>query len=101
MTNKPLRVFNFIEVFNPKSDYYLSLGINYPNAADSVLGFKENLGNDIYIHGNCVSVGCIPITDEKIKELYTIADGARKSGQNTIRVDIFPFKFSFDDTIFL
>ena len=87
----------FIQVFNPKSDYYLSLGINYPNAADSILGFKENLGNDIYIHGNCVSVGCIAITDDKIKELYTFADIARASGQSKIRVEIYPFKFSEND----
>jgi murein L,D-transpeptidase YafK len=88
----------FIQAFNPKSDYYLSMGINYPNAADSILGFKENLGNDIYIHGDCVSVGCIAITDDKIKELYTFADIARASGQTKIRVEIYPFKFSENDS---
>lgn len=49
-------------------------------------------GGLIYIHGNCVTVGCIPITDDKIKELYILAVEARSNGQTEIPVHIFPSK---------
>lgn len=81
-----------INHFNPYSNFYLSLGVNYPNASDRILGDKERPGGAIYIHGNCVSIGCIPITDEKIKELYILAVESRNAGQAEIPVHIFPGK---------
>jgi len=42
--------------------------VSYPNAADRVLGFRQNPGGDIFLHGNCVTIGCIPITDEGIRK---------------------------------
>lgn len=70
-----------INHFNPQSNFYLSLGINYPNASDKILSDKHQPGGSIYIHGNCVTIGCIPITDDKIKELYILAVEARNNGQ--------------------
>lgn len=84
--------FYHIAAFNPKSNFHLSLGINYPNSVDLLRSANEKPGNHIYIHGNCVTVGCIPLTDEKIKEVYILAVEARNSGQNEIPVHIFPFK---------
>src|SRR6476661_5799507 len=52
--------FYYINEFNPRSSYHLSLGINYPNASDKVLSDSLKPGGEIYIHGNCVTVGCIP-----------------------------------------
>lgn len=78
--------------FNPLSNFHLSLGINYPNASDKILGDKQHPGSAIYIHGNCVTVGCIPITDDKIKELYVLAVEARNNGQTSIPIHIFPAK---------
>lgn len=87
--------FYYINVFNPLSSFYLSLGVNYPNAVDLArTGQDRKPGNDIYIHGNCVTVGCIPVTDEKIKEIYILAVEARNSGQDTIPVNIYPFKMT-------
>jgi len=83
-----------IEHFNPSSNFYLSLGINYPNASDKILGDHKHPGSAIYLHGNCVTVGCIPITDDKIKELYVLAVEARNGGQQKISVHIFPTKLS-------
>ena len=83
--------FYEISVFNPNSNYYLSLGIDYPNKSDKIIG-KTNLGGDIMIHGNCVTIGCIPITDDKIKQLYILAVEAKNGGQKTIPVHIFPSK---------
>ena len=83
-----------IDRFNPKSKFHLSLGLNYPNESDLVLSDKKKPGSDIFIHGGCATVGCIPITDEKIKELYVLASEAMKNGQKKIPVHIFPFKMT-------
>jgi murein L,D-transpeptidase YafK len=83
--------FYTIAVFNPYSNYHLSLGLSYPNESDRIIG-RNNLGGDIMIHGNCVSIGCIPITDSYIKELYLLAVEAKANGQKTIPVYIFPSK---------
>ena len=84
----------YIDHFNPQSKFYLSLGINYPNASDRVLSDPGRPGGDIYIHGNCVTIGCIPLTDDKIKELYMLAVEARNNGQEKIQVHIFPARLS-------
>lgn len=81
-----------INHFNPVSNFHLSLGINYPNESDKILSDKKHPGSAIYIHGNCVTIGCIPITDDKIKELYIIAVEAKNGGQDKIPVHIFPAK---------
>ena len=85
--------FYYINEFNPKSTYYLSLGINYPNASDQILSDSLRPGSEIYIHGSCVTVGCIPITDQQIDELYILAAYAKNLGQDFIPVHIFPIKF--------
>ena len=84
--------FYFIEIFNPTSSYHLSLGINYPNESDSIMGLSNNLGGDIYIHGGCVTVGCLPLRDEPITELYWLSVRTRAGGQEQIPVHIFPAK---------
>jgi len=82
--------FYHINRFNPYSNFYLSLGINYPNKSDHILGVKNNLGGNIFIHGSCVTIGCLPIKDDQIKELYIICVEAKNSGQTSIPVTIFP-----------
>ncbi len=84
--------FYTINRFNPKSSFYLSLGLNYPNKSDLILSDKDQPGSDIFMHGACVSVGCISITDDKIKEIYLLANEAKKQGQTNIEVHCFPFK---------
>jgi murein L,D-transpeptidase YafK len=84
----------YINHFNPQSNFHLSLGINYPNKSDKILGDKLQPGSAIYIHGNCVTVGCIPITDDKIKELYLLAVEAKNAGQEKIPVHIFPTRLN-------
>jgi murein L,D-transpeptidase YafK len=86
--------FYHINEFNPSSKYYLSLGINYPNASDRILGSKVNTGGDIFIHGSCVSIGCISITDDLIKEIYILAVEAYSGGQTEIPTHIFPCKMT-------
>src|SRR5258706_6221523 len=86
--------FYYVNEFNPTSNYHLSLGINYPNLSDQLLSDSLRPGGSIYIHGSCVSVGCIPITDDGIDELYDLAALAKSQGQDYIPVHIFPIRFN-------
>ena len=74
--------FYHISELNPYSRYYLSMEINYPNASDSIRGVRGHLGNEIFIHGSCISSGCLAITDDKIKELFVYCIEAYNSGQD-------------------
>lgn len=85
--------FYEIDRFNPSSNFYLSLGLNYPNKSDKILG-KGNLGGDIFIHGSCVTIGCMPLTDDKIMEVYLMAIEARSGGQLKIPVHVFPCRMN-------
>lgn len=87
--------FYYINVLNPMSNYHLSLGINYPNAVDAErTGKHNNPGGDIYIHGSCETIGCIPLTDDKIKELYLLAIFSTDLKSKKIPVNIYPFKMT-------
>ena len=86
---------------NPKSNYYLSLGVSYPNISDADAGLKSGLitkaqhqeivsailskakppqntklGGDIFIHGggktNDWTLGCVALENEDIKELFDL-----------------------------
>ena len=97
----------FIVVKNPKSQFYLSVGLNYPNAADADRGLESGLisvaehreirraerrgvrppwdtalGGEIFIHGRGAgsdwTLGCIALDDADMKELYrAISVGTR------------------------
>jgi murein L,D-transpeptidase YafK len=86
--------FYYISEFNPNSNYYLSLGLNYPNVSDKILSDPVRPGGDIYIHGSCVTVGCIPVTDQQIDEIYLLAAFAKNAGQDYIPVHIFPIRYN-------
>lgn len=83
--------FYQIESFNPFSNYHLSLKVNYPNKSDK-LKSKGNTGGDIMIHGECVTIGCVPIQNRPIEELYVLGVESKDKG-HTIRVHMFPFRF--------
>ena len=88
-----------IDHFNPASSYHLSLRVSYPNAADKgrtaarakAAGEKvPSMGGDIYVHGSCVTIGCLPLTDRKIEEVYWLAVQAGAP----IGVHIFPTRMT-------
>lgn len=85
--------FYYVNELNPNSKFHLSLGLNYPNAADRVNSKVTNPGGEIYIHGTCSTVGCIPLQNDQVEELYVLATLAQKAGQQFIPVHIFPIKF--------
>jgi murein L,D-transpeptidase YafK len=91
--------FYHINEFNPNSLYHLSLGLNYPNMSDRMLSDSTQPGGDIYIHGSCVTTGCIPITNQQIEELYILAAYAKNQGQDFIPVHIFPIDFKNNKSV--
>ena len=74
---------------NPDSMFHLSIGISYPNAADTAYAAAQGQdpGGDIFVHGgprrgiDPVGVrdwtaGCIAVTDREIEEIYAmVRDG--------------------------
>lgn len=79
-----------IDLKNPKSAYYLSLRVSYPDAtdADVAASLDVNPGDWIMIHGlpngrNAANVqhpkrdwtnGCIAVTNEQIREIWQMVD---------------------------
>lgn len=86
--------FYYINNFNPNSEYHLSLGINYPNASDLLLSDSAKPGSEIYIHGSCTTVGCIPVMDKPMEEIYILSSYAKHFGNDFIPIHIFPIKFN-------
>lgn len=84
--------FYTISAFNPYSSYHLSLKVSYPNKSD-LLKTSGRPGGDIMIHGNCVTIGCIPIENDPIEELYVLCVEVKNRGKN-IPTDIYPYKFT-------
>jgi len=89
--------FYELDWFNPQSNFFLSLHVSYPNESDRILGLRQNPGGDIFLHGNCVTIGCLPITDDGIKEVYWLAVLARTSGQMHLPIQIFPARLTDRD----
>lgn len=92
-----------IVFLNANSLYHLSLRVNYPNAFDIAKGKldgRPQLGGDIMIHGNAVSIGCIAIGDEAIEEMFVLAADVDISNIDVVlspvdfRVRTLPMDFS-------
>ena len=82
--------FYFIDDFNPESSYHLSLRVSYPNLSDRLRREAIALGGDIFVHGGCETIGCVPIENENIEEVYWLAAQAMDAGQRVIPIHIFP-----------
>jgi murein L,D-transpeptidase YafK len=69
-----------IGYLNPNSKFHLSAKINYPNDFDkkkATLDNRTDLGGDIFIHGNRMTIGCVPVGDRGIEELFLLMANAR------------------------
>jgi murein L,D-transpeptidase YafK len=78
---------------NPNSQFHLSIRLNYPSAFDKKMAQtdgRKNLGGDIMIHGNAVSIGCLAMGDEAAEDLFVLAALAEK---NSVEVLISPVDF--------
>ena len=76
---------------NPYSSYHLSFNVGYPNRYDRA---HRRTGSAIMVHGSCVSAGCFAMTDNKIREIYAMAEDALKGGQRKFAMHIFPFRMT-------
>ncbi len=62
-----------IDWLNPNSRYHLSMHLDYPNAWDRAHAEgRADLGGDIMIHGDAVSIGCLAMGDPAIEELFVL-----------------------------
>ena len=77
-----------LQQLNPRSRFYLSLNLGYPNVFEAARGWT---GDSLMIHGNCVSIGCYAMGDAAIAEIYTIAREALRNGQDLVSVQALPF----------
>jgi murein L,D-transpeptidase YafK len=79
---------------NPKSSYYLSFNIGYPNAFDRSLG---RTGTHLMVHGACSSAGCYSMTDEDAGELFALARDSFRGGQRAFQIQAFPFRMTAEN----
>ena len=67
--------------------------MGYPSEEDKAVAKEEgrtNLGGDIFIHGKSVTIGCIPLGDTAIEEVFALTV---KAGVDNCRVLIAPYDF--------
>ncbi|PYG26582.1 L,D-transpeptidase family protein [Pelagimonas varians] len=68
---------------NPNSNFYLSIGISYPNANDiaEAKALGQSPGGDIFIHGRPWkdrkggrdwTAGCIAVTNREMRDIYSM-----------------------------
>jgi hypothetical protein len=76
---------------NPNSRFHLSIEVGYPNTLEKDAARKEgrdHLGGEIFIHGGRASIGCIPIGNEAIEEVFYLV---AKAGLKKTRIVIAPY----------
>ncbi|MGB0328859.1 MAG: L,D-transpeptidase family protein [Akkermansiaceae bacterium] len=76
---------------NPASQFHLSFNIGYPNEFDLA---HDRTGSFIMVHGSNVSIGCLPIGDDKIEEVFTLVHHAFDNGQKFCRIHLYPFRLT-------
>ncbi|MDX3929684.1 MAG: murein L,D-transpeptidase family protein [Shinella sp.] len=81
-------------MLNPKSQYYLSFNLGYPNRLESALGYT---GEALMVHGACSSSGCYAMTDQGVGEIYAIVHRALAGGQRSFQVQAYPFRMSAEN----
>ena len=82
-----------VEYLNPNSSFYLSIKVSYPNEFDkskTELPNFADMGGDIFIHGKSATIGCIPIGDQAIEEVFVLT---QKAINNKVKVIISPRDF--------
>ncbi len=95
--------YYFINQYNPYSNFYLSYKISYPNKSDSILGIKGNYGGQIFVHGDSLTIGCMPMSNPVIKELYwcNIQAQDNKDTNYHIPIHIYPCRMTANNWKFL
>lgn len=81
-------------LMNPRSNYYLSFNLGFPNKFDRAYG---RTGSNLMVHGDCSSRGCYAMTDEKIAEIFSLARESFSGGNSSFQVQVFPFRMTTDN----
>ncbi len=81
-------------MLNPKSQYFVSFNLGYPNRLEAALGYS---GEALMVHGACSSSGCYALTDQGVGEIYAIVAKALASGQERFQVQAYPFRMSAEN----
>ncbi|MGE7368370.1 hypothetical protein ACQKKX_04775 [Neorhizobium sp. NPDC001467] len=81
-------------MLNPKSQYYVSFNLGYPNRLESALGYT---GESLMVHGACSSSGCYAMTDQGVGEIYAVVSKALSSGQDRFQVQAYPFRMTAEN----
>jgi murein L,D-transpeptidase YafK len=76
---------------NPRSEFYLSFNLGYPNPLEKALGYS---GSALMVHGACSSSGCYAVTDDGVAEIYAVAREALTGGQTNFQVQALPFRMT-------
>ncbi|MBC7397457.1 MAG: L,D-transpeptidase family protein [Bdellovibrionales bacterium] len=84
---------------NPNSKLHLSFNIGYPNEFDKKArtAGESGAGDEIMVHGDCVTLGCIAMTDPLIEEIYAIMEASLNRNEMadgtpySVPIHIFPF----------
>lgn len=76
---------------NPKSQFYLSFNLGYPNRLEAARGYS---GEALMVHGACSSSGCFALTDQGVGEIYAVVEKALRGGQPAFQVQAFPFRMT-------
>ncbi|RTM01602.1 murein L,D-transpeptidase [Ancylobacter aquaticus] len=76
---------------NPRSQYYLSFNLGYPNALEQALGYT---GSALMVHGACTSAGCYAMTNDGVGEVYALAREALAAGQPGFQVQSLSFRMT-------
>ena len=61
-------------ITNQQAHTRLALGVDYPNALDrqrAALEHRTNLGGNILVHGGVFSTGCLVVSNEDMKQIFT------------------------------
>ena len=78
-------------LMNPKSNYYLSFNLGFPNEFDRA---NKRTGTYLMVHGSCSSAGCYAMKDEHIEEIYQLGRESFSAGQKSFQVQAFPFRMT-------
>lgn len=79
-----------IHRYNAWSGFHMSLRVDYPNASDRIRGVGGSLGGAIMVHGDCVTIGCIPIENGPIERVFLTVLDASRAGKEKVPIHIFP-----------
>ena len=104
---KTYAIVNMSGTLGPKrmegSNFYLSYKVSYPNKSDSILGNKSSYGGQIFVHGDSLTIGCLPMSDDVIKELYwcNVQAQNNKDTNYFIPIHIYPCRMNAGNWAYL